>query len=149
MALSDTAARAGTGAQRLLENQYAQERLNEAMQNLRAAYKRGSKRRVKPAEDKKIREQVRQAAASANEAAKALRSGRQQPKKRRGRRVLIVLGLGGVGAAVALAADENLRKKVLGDGGASAVSGDDLVTPAQPATGTTVGTPTQSATDGA
>jgi hypothetical protein len=133
MALTDKASRAGAGAQRLLENQYAQERLNEAMENLRAAYKRGSKRRVKPAEDKKLREQLRQAALEATEAAKALRSGRQQPKKRRGRRVLIVVGLGGVAAAVALAANENLRRKVLGDGAASAVGGDDLVTPAHSA----------------
>ena len=77
MARADTAARVGPIAERLLENQYAQENLREAVENLRRAYQRASKRRVKPAEDKKLRQQVREAAASLTEAGKALHSGRQ------------------------------------------------------------------------
>jgi hypothetical protein len=77
MAGADTAARVGPIAERLLENQYAQENLREAVENLRGAYRRASKRRVKPAEDKKLRQQVREAAASLTEAGKALHSGRR------------------------------------------------------------------------
>jgi hypothetical protein len=111
---SDKAARVGPIAERLLENQYAQENLREAVENLRRAYQRASKRRVKPAEDKKLHQQVREAALSLTEAAKALKSGRQKPKKRRGKRLLILLGLGAAGVVAALAASEDLRNKVLG-----------------------------------
>jgi len=124
MALADTASRLGGSAQGFLQNQYAQERLNEAIENLRAAYKRGSKRRVKPAEDKKFREQVRNAAIAAAEAASAIRTGPKKPRKR-ARKLLVVLGVSGVGATVALAMDENLRKKVLEEM-ASKLSGDDV-----------------------
>ena len=128
MARADRAAGPGATAQRLLQDQYAQEKLTEALENLRAAYRRGSKRRVRPVEDKKVREHVRRAGLAAREAAKALQDGGRRPRKRRGRRILVVLGLGGVGAAVALAADENLRKKVLGEDAAYALSGDKLLT---------------------
>ena len=128
MARADRAAGAGAAAQRLLQDQYAQEKLTEALENLRAAYRRSSKRRVNPVEDKKVREHMRRAGLAAREAAKALQAGGRRPRKRRGRRILVVLGLGGVGAAVALAADENLRKKVLGEDANSALSGDELLT---------------------
>jgi hypothetical protein len=128
MAGADKAARVGPIAERLLENQYAQENLREAVENLRSAYQRASKRRVKPAEDKKLRQQVRKAAVSLTEAGKALNSGRQKPKKRRGRRLLILLGLGAAGVAAALAASEDLRNKVLG-GSSVARHGDDAAPP--------------------
>ncbi len=52
---------------------------------------------------------------------------------RRSRRLgLILLGLSGIGAAVTLAADENLRRKLLGERAFSALSGDELVTSGQP-----------------
>ena len=128
MAGADKAARVGPIAERLLENQYAQENLREAVENLRRAYQRASKRRVKPAEDKKLHQQVREAALSLTEAAKALKSGRQKPKKRRGRRLLILLGLGAAGVVAALAASEDLRNKVLG-GSSVARHGDDGAPP--------------------
>jgi hypothetical protein len=132
MAGADTAARVGPIAERLLENQYAQENLREAVENLRGAYRRASKRRVKPAEDKKLRQQVREAAASLTEAAKALHSGRQKPKKRWGRRLLILLGLGAAGMAAALAASEDLRNKVLGESSVMRQSGDGASAAASP-----------------
>ena len=113
---TNTAAKAGDYAQRLLDNEYVQENLGEAVANLRAAYRRVSKRRVKPATDQRLRGQLRQAAASLAEAASALRSGRQEPKKRRGRRVIIALGVAAGAAAALLAANEALRNKVFGGG---------------------------------
>jgi hypothetical protein len=111
---TNTAAKAGDYAQRLLDNEYVQENLGEAVANLRAAYRRVSKRRVKPATDQRLRGQLRQAAASLAEAASALRSGRREPKKRRGRRVIIALGVAAGAAAALLAANEALRNKVFG-----------------------------------
>jgi hypothetical protein len=82
--------------------------------SLRAAYTRASKRRVEPATDEKVREQVRQAALRLREAADALRTGRTKPKKRRGRRIVAVVAITAGGAAVAIAASDELRQKVFG-----------------------------------
>jgi hypothetical protein len=114
MAATDTATRAGAYAQRLMENPYVQENLSAAVDSLRAAYTRASKRRVEPATDAKVREQVRQAALRLREAADALRTGRTKPKKRRGRRIVAVVAITAGGAAVAIAASDELRQKVFG-----------------------------------
>jgi hypothetical protein len=111
---SDTETKAGIYAQRLLDNEYVQDNLAQAVESLRAAYRRASKRRVEPTRDQKLRRQVRQAALSLTEAASALKAGRQKPKRRRGRRLIVVLALGVGGAAALLAANEELRRKVLG-----------------------------------
>jgi|GraSoiStandDraft_4_1057263.scaffolds.fasta_scaffold37644_2 hypothetical protein len=129
MAASITAAKAGTYAQRLIDNEYVQENLAQAAQSLRAAYKRASKRRVEPTRDEKLRGQVRQAALSLKEAASALQSGRRKPKKRRGRRVLVVLVTGAGAAAAVLASNEELRNKLFGSGN-SAVNTDVTQAPA-------------------
>src|SRR5213079_1172076 len=108
MASSVTADKARTYAQRLIDNEYVQQNLAQAAQSLRAAYKHASKRRVEPTRDEKLRRQVRQAALSLNEAASALQSGRRKPKKRRGRRDLVVLAIGAGAAAAVLASNEEL-----------------------------------------
>ncbi len=108
---SDTETKAGIYAQRLLDNEYVQDNLAQAVESLRAAYRRASKRRVEPTRDEKLRRQVREAARSLTEAAGALRTGRQKPKRRRGRRMIVVLALG-VGAAAALLA---ARRKLFGN----------------------------------
>jgi hypothetical protein len=107
MATADTAMR----IERLLENEYAQEQLRDGMKNLRAAYERARKRRVKPTRDQRLRRQVQAATASLTEAANAFRSDRQKPKPRWGRRLLIAGGVGAVGVGTALAA----RKSIGGD----------------------------------
>src|SRR5215211_124257 len=107
---------ATTYVQRLVENQYVQEKLSEAAGNLRAAYRRASKRRTEPATDRKLRDQLRQAGLSLNEAAAALKSGRTRPKGQRAKRLLVVLVIGAGGAAAALAASEQLRARILGAG---------------------------------
>jgi hypothetical protein len=114
MAATDTASRVSPYVEQLLENNYARENLREGISNLRAAYARSQKRRVKAARDEKLRRQVQAAASSIAEAGKALSSGRQKPKRRWGRRVLVLFGLGAA-AGVALAANEDLRNAVFGD----------------------------------
>lgn len=109
MAVAHALARSAPIAERLLDNPYAQENLREGAENLKAAYRRASKRRVKPVEDSKVRKQVRQAVLSIAEAGKALEAGRQKPQRRRGRRLLVVLGLG---AVAAVATNEELLSKL-------------------------------------
>src|SRR5213593_3900830 len=114
MAVADTASRVGPFAERLLENEYAQENLRTGVESLRAAYRRASKRRVKPSQDRKVREQVRRGAASLAEAANAFKSDRRKPKRRPGRIVLVVAGVAVAGAAAAVASSEELRAKLFG-----------------------------------
>ena len=130
MAGAETASRLGPQVERLLQNAYVQENLFDAVENLRKAYERGRKRRVEPARDEKIRRQLRQAALSLTEAGKALKSGRQKPKKRRVKRMLILIGLGAVGAAAALATREELRSKLFGGDSVTGQGGDGVPAPA-------------------
>jgi hypothetical protein len=118
VARSDTPSRLTPYLERLIDNRYAQENLSDAAERLRAAYRRASKRRVEPSRDEKLREQLRQAALSITEAARAIKTGRQKPRKRWGRRVLLVMGVGAVGAAAVLATSEERRSAVFGDGDA-------------------------------
>jgi hypothetical protein len=124
MLRSDTATSVTPFLERALDNRYAQENLSDAAENLRAAYRRASKRRVEPTRDKKLREQLRQAALSLAEAGSAIKTGRQKPRKRWGRRVFVVIGVGTVGTAAALAASEELRGTVFGDGAEPQAPGD-------------------------
>ncbi len=112
MAATESASRLGPYVERLLQNAYVQDNLLDAVENLREAYERAQKRRVEPARDEKIRRQLRQSALSLKEAGEALKSGRQKPKKRRAKRMLILASLGAVGVAAALAASEEFRSKL-------------------------------------
>jgi ferric-dicitrate binding protein FerR (iron transport regulator) len=107
--------RAGTYAQRLIENEYVQENLLQAADSLRSAYRRAGKRRVEPTRDEKLRRQLRDAALSLREATSALKSDRRRPKRRRGRRVLVVLVLGAGAAAAVFASNEGARNAIFGD----------------------------------
>jgi ferric-dicitrate binding protein FerR (iron transport regulator) len=115
MTATDTASRLAPYIEQLAENSYARENLQAGAESLRAAYERSQKRRVKPAQDEKLRRQLRAAAASITEGGKALASGRQKPKRRWPKRLALVLGA----AAVVLATNEELRR-TLGLGGSSA-----------------------------
>jgi hypothetical protein len=99
MAQMDTATR----IEQMLENDYAQDQLREGVKNLRAAYQRASKRRVKKARDERLRRQLQTAATSITEAAGAFRSGRQKPKPRWGRRLLVLVALLGIGGGIVVA----------------------------------------------
>jgi hypothetical protein len=126
VAATQSASDVGRYAQRLLDNDYAQEQLGEAVESLRAAYRRASKRRVEPARDEKLRRQVREAVQSLAEAGQALKSGRRRPKRRLGRRLLVVVGLGAVGAAAAVALSDEFRERLLGGDDAASAAGDGI-----------------------
>lgn len=124
MATPSMAARTGAYLEGLVDNQYVQDKLLEAAENLRGAYRRASKRRVDPASDKKLRRQIREAIISANEATTALRSGRTRPKGVRAKRVFLALGVATVGIAVAFAYSDDLRNLLFGEQGEAHAGGD-------------------------
>jgi hypothetical protein len=123
MAAKKRAAKAGAGAvaagqavrtnqyiQRLVEDEDLRDNLKTAFESARKAYGRMSngKGPVRSlTEDKKTQKELREAASALREAADSLRGKRK--KRRRGR--LLLIGL--VGAGLALAMSEGLRKKVL------------------------------------
>ena len=124
MAVTGKAAKAGAGAyaagqaarnnvyvQRLVEDDDLRDNLRTAYESARKAYARMSNGKG-PAkalmEDKKVQRELREAATSLRDAADTLRAPAKR-KRRRGR--LLVIGL--VGAGLAIALSEPLRKKVL------------------------------------
>ena len=122
MAAKKKAAKAGAGAfaagkavrsneyvQRLVEDQELRENLRNAFVSAKKAYGRvNGKGPAKALDDKKVQRELKDAAASLKEAADSLR-GQKKRKRRKGR--LLFVGL--VGAGLALALSEGLRKKVL------------------------------------
>jgi hypothetical protein len=123
MASKKKAAKAGAGAvaagqavrsnayvQRLVEDEELRANLRTAFDSAKRAYGRmNGKGPTKALEDKKVQRELREAATSLREAADGLRGAKKKKGRRRGR--LLVLGI--VGAALALALSEGLRKKVL------------------------------------
>jgi hypothetical protein len=98
--------------QRLVEDEELRENLRTAFESARKAYGRMSngKGPVKAiTEDKKTQKQLREAAASLNDAAKSLRGAKSSGKRKRRSGLLLLL----IGAALALALSESLRSKVL------------------------------------
>ena len=123
MAAKKKAAKAGAGAvaagkaarsnpylQRIVEDEDLRDNLRTAYDSARKAYSRmanGKGPAKAVLDDKKTQKELREAASSLRDAAQSLRG--KKRKKRRGR----VLLLGIVGAGLALALSEGLRKKVL------------------------------------
>jgi hypothetical protein len=101
-------------AEELLDNSYARENLQEGAEQLRDAYDRARKRRVKPSKDRKLRKQIEAAVQALDEGTAALASGRKKPKHTGRNVVLGILGLAVAGAAAVLATNEELRNSVLG-----------------------------------
>jgi hypothetical protein len=122
MAAKKKAAKAGSGAyaasqavrsnpyvQRLIEDEELRNNLRSAFVSARKAYGRvNGKGPAKALDDKKVQRELKDAASSLKDAADALRGGRKR-KRRRGRVLLLAV----VGAGLALALNEGLRKKVL------------------------------------
>jgi hypothetical protein len=124
MAAKKKAAKAGKGAvsagkavqsneyvQRLVEDEELRENLRTAFDSAKKAYQRiDGKGPVKAlTEDKKTQKELRDAANSLRDAAEALRG--KKKRKRGGLGKLLLVGI--VGAGLALALSEDLRKKVL------------------------------------
>jgi adenylosuccinate synthase len=123
MAAKKKAAKAGAGAfaagkaarnnpyvSQLIDDDELRDNLRTAFESARKAYGRmNGKGPVKAlTEDKKVQKELREAAGSLRDAADTLR-GANKKKKHRGRKLMLVL----VGAGLALALSEGLRKKVL------------------------------------
>ena len=95
--------------ERLAVNEYVQDRLLEAAQQLQAAYARAAPRSArKAAQDRKVQARVKRGLEALRDASVALRTGRK--RKRRSVRPLVVGGLA-VGAVGAVAAGVLLRHK--------------------------------------
>ena len=103
------AAKDNAYVQRLIEDEELRENLRAAYESARKAYGRMSNGKGPQAalNDKKTQKQLREAATSLKDAAESLRSARKP--KRRGRGLIVLL----VGAGLALALSEGLRKKLL------------------------------------
>jgi len=103
------AAKDNAYVQRLIEDDDLRENLRTAYESARKAYARMSNGKGPSAalNDKKTQKQLREAANSLKEAADSLKDAKK--KKRRGRGLFVLL----VGAGLALAFSEGLRKKAL------------------------------------
>jgi hypothetical protein len=122
MAAKKKAAKAGAGAyaagkavrsnqyvQRFIEDEELRENLRSAFVSAKKAYGRvNGKGPAKALDDKKVQRELKDAATSLKDAADSLRHGKKR-KHRKGRLLLLVL----VGAGLALALSEDLRKKAL------------------------------------
>ena len=99
--------------QRLVQDAELRDSLRDAIDQSRKAYNRLANGKA-PAkalmEDKKLQKDLREAAVSLRDVGIALREGPKRKRKRRLGRKLLVLA---VGAGLALALSEGLRKKVL------------------------------------
>jgi hypothetical protein len=108
---------AATGAspyvQRVIEDAELRENVRVALENAKKAYARltNGKPATKVLDDKKLHKEVKQAAESLRDAGQALREGPKKKKRRGGFGKLVLLGIVGAGAAIALS--EGLRNKVL------------------------------------
>ena len=103
------AVRSNEYVQRLVDDPELRENLRNAFVSARKAYGRvNGKGPAKALENKKVQKELKEAAASLKDAADSLRG---QKKRKRSKGRLLFVGL--VGAGLALALSEGLRKKVL------------------------------------
>ncbi|MGH2837898.1 MAG: hypothetical protein ACRDJY_06065 [Thermoleophilaceae bacterium] len=105
------AARSNPYVSQLIEDAELRDNLRTAYESARKAYGRiNGKGPVKAlTEDKKVQKELREAASSLRDAADTLRGSTKKRKRRGGRKLLLVV----VGAGLALALSEGLRKKLL------------------------------------
>jgi adenylosuccinate synthase len=122
MAAKKKAAKAGAGAyaagkavrsneyvQRFIEDEELRENIRNAFTSAKKAYGRiNGKGPAKALDDKKVQRELKDAASSLKDAADSLR-GAKRKRRRKGRLLLV----GVVGAGLALALSEGLRKKAL------------------------------------
>jgi hypothetical protein len=107
------AARNNPYVQRIVEDAELRDSIRDAVEQTRKAYTRLSNGKAPSKallEDKKLHKELREAASSLRDVGMALREGPKRKRKRRLGRKLFILA---VGAGLALALSEGLRKKVL------------------------------------
>jgi hypothetical protein len=96
--------------QRFIEDEELRENLRNAFTSAKKAYGRiNGKGPAKALDDKKVQRELKDAASSLKDAADSLRHGKKQKGRKWGRLFLVAI----VGAGLALALSEDLRKKVL------------------------------------
>jgi hypothetical protein len=106
------AARSNPYVKRIIEDEQLREDIRDAIATTRKAYTRLSNGKAPTKalmEDKKLQKQLREAAVSLRDVGVQLREGPKRKKRRIGRKLLLLA----VGAGLALALSEGLRKKVL------------------------------------
>jgi hypothetical protein len=104
------AVRSNQYVQRFVEDEELRENVRSAFVSAKKAYSRiNGKGPAKALDDKKVQRELKDAASSLKDAADSLRGGRKRKKSRKGRLLLVAL----VGAGLALALSEDLRKKAL------------------------------------
>src|SRR4051812_13706114 len=135
------AARSNPYVQRVVEDEELRDNLRTAYESAKKAYQRMSNGKG-PAkailDDKKTQKELREAASSLKDAADSLRGAKRKRKGGFGRKLLIL----GIGAGLALALSEGLRKKVLDAlfGAEEEFEYTSTTTPASAGAGTPVGT---------
>ncbi|HEV3378431.1 MAG TPA: hypothetical protein VG126_14255 [Thermoleophilaceae bacterium] len=104
------AVRSNQYVQRFIEDEELRENVRSAFVSAKKAYGRiNGKGPAKALDDKKVQRELKDAASSLKDAADSLRGGRKRKKSRKGRLLLVAV----VGAGLALALSEDLRKKAL------------------------------------
>jgi hypothetical protein len=99
--------------QRIVQDAELRESIRDAIEQTRSAYNRlanGKAPTKALMEDKKLQKELREAAGSLRDVGVALREG---PRRKRKRRLGRMIMIGIVGAGLAVALSEGLRKKVL------------------------------------
>ena len=135
------AARSNPYVQRMIDDEELRTNLRTAFESAKKAYERMSNGKG-PAkailDDKKTQKELREAASSLREAADSLRGAKKRKRGGLGRKLLIL----GVGAGLALALSEGLRKKVLDAlfGAEEEFEYTSTTTPSSTGAGTPVGT---------
>jgi hypothetical protein len=135
------AARSNPYVQRVIEDEELRENLRTAYESAKKAYSRMSNGKG-PAkailDDKKTQKELREAAGSLKEAADSLRGSKKKKRGGLGRKLLVL----GIGAGLALALSEGLRKKVLDAlfGAEEEFEYTSTTTPSSAGTGAPVGT---------
>jgi hypothetical protein len=91
----------------LADDEYVQEQIRNALDGLAGVSRRIARERGKAAEDKKLYDNLRQAATSVRNASRALQRRKAEPK-RRGRKVIAAAAMGG-GIAVLISQRDRLK----------------------------------------
>ena len=100
----------------LADDEYVQEQIRNALDGLTGVSRRIARKRGRAAVDKKLYDNLRQAATSVRNASHALQRRKAEPK-RRSRRIIAAVAVGG-GVAVLISQRERI-KSAFGDDGAS------------------------------
>ena len=112
MANSKQAQRALPYLRALADDEYVQEQIRNALDGLASASRRIAHKRGKAAEDKKLYDNLRQAATSVRNASHALQ--RQKPEhKRHGRKIFAAAAIGG-GIALVISQQDRLKSTFSG-----------------------------------